>query len=105
MSTDAEETQLSFDRATVDLDALQRAAYAVADAMSVDITAAGDRFVCTLYPQEHGADLSALAHRLRTEVVDQTLRLRIGKETEPLRNLIFALAFSRTGLAEDEPQQ
>lgn len=105
MSVDAEQTQVSFDRATVNLDALHRAAYAVADTMSVDVTAAGDRFMCTLYPKEHGADLSALAHRMRTEVIDQMLRLRIGKETEPLRNLIFALAFSRTGLAEDEAQQ
>src|ERR1700728_319428 len=105
MSIDAEETQVSFDRVTVDLDALQRAAYAVADAMSVGITVAGDRFTCTLYPREHGTDPSALAHRMRTEVVDQTLRLRIAKETEPLRNLIFALAFSKTGLTEDEIQQ
>lgn len=102
MSIDDAETQVSFDRATVDLDALQRAAYAVADTMSVDITVAGDRFMCTLYPRERGADMSALAHHIRAEVIDQTLRLRIGKETEPLRNLIFALAFSQTGLAEDE---
>jgi hypothetical protein len=36
-------------------------------------------------------------------VNDQILRARIAKETEPLRNLVFALAFSQTGLvgAED----
>jgi His-Xaa-Ser system protein HxsD len=105
MPIDAEKTEVSFDRATVDLDALQRAAYAVADAMSVDITVSGDRFICTMYPRDHGADPSVLAHRMRTEVVDQTLRLRIAAETEPLRNLIFALAFSKTGLTEDEMQQ
>jgi hypothetical protein len=34
------------------------------------------------------------------EVNDQILRSRIAKETEPLRNLVFALAFSQTGLAD-----
>ena len=35
---------------------------------------------------------------------DQILRVRIAKETEPLRNLVFALAFSQTGLAEAEAE-
>ena len=54
------------------------------------------------------ADLSSisqhaeLSHRIRAEVIDQALRLRIAAQTEPLRNLIFALAFSQTGLAEAE---
>ena len=39
---------------------------------------------------------------MRSEVIDQTLRLRIGQETEPLRNLIFSFAFSQTGLADTE---
>ncbi|HEX4060720.1 MAG TPA: hypothetical protein VHY58_06820 [Streptosporangiaceae bacterium] len=104
MPADETQTQVSFDRATIDLDALQRAVYAVADIMSVDIAAEGDRFMCTLYSREREADLGALAHRLRTEAIDQTLRLRLAKETGPLRNLIFALAFSKTGLTEDEPQ-
>ena len=43
-----------------------------------------------------------LKHRFRAEVNDQILRARIAKETEPLRNLVFALAFSQTGLIEGE---
>ena len=42
---------------------------------------------------------------MRAEVNDQTLRLRIAQETEPLRNLIFALAFAQTGLTDDETPQ
>ena len=45
-----------------------------------------------------------LKHRFRAEVNDQILRVRIAKETEPLRNLVFALAFSRTGLAEADTE-
>jgi His-Xaa-Ser system protein HxsD len=105
MADDAETTEVSFDRETTQLDALHRAAYATADLMTVDITASDDRYVCKLFPRASGADLELLAHRMRSEVIDQTLRLRIAKETEPLRNLIFALAFSQTGLAEAEAPQ
>jgi len=106
MAGDAGLAEVSFDCATTELDALHRAAYATADLMTVDITASDGRYVCQLFPRSPGADLEELAHRLRSEVIDQVLRLRIARETEPLRNLIFALAFSQTGLAEAEgPQQ
>lgn len=105
MTADVTRASVSFDRATVQLDALHRASYAVAALMTVDIRASDDTYICTLFPRDPGADLEVLAHRIRSEVIDQTLRLRIAEETEPLRNLIFALAFSRTGLNDAEPQQ
>lgn len=104
MPADPEILKISFDRLTVDLDALQRAAYALTDLMTVDITAADDKYVCALFPRGAGADAELMAHRIRAEVIDQALRLRIAKETEPLRNLVFALAFSQTGLTDAEPQ-
>ncbi len=97
---------LSFDQATVDLDALQRSAYALAREATADIRVTGADFTVTLFPRSTGtshADSSELAHRFRTEVNDQVLRGRIARETEPLRNLVFALAFSQTGLVEGEP--
>jgi His-Xaa-Ser system protein HxsD len=105
MEAEVESVEITFDQATVSLDSLQRAAYALANLMSVDITASGDRYVCRLFPRERAADADELAHRMRAEVIDQSLRIRIAAETEPLRNLIFALAFSQTGLAEDETAQ
>jgi His-Xaa-Ser system protein HxsD len=98
-----EAVQIAFDQDTTELDALQRAAYAVADQMTVEIRATSTDYVCTLFARESGADPQALKHRIRSEVIDQTLRLRIARETDPLRNLIFALAFSRTGLTEADP--
>jgi His-Xaa-Ser system protein HxsD len=95
----AGEILMVFDQATVDLDALQRSAYAVAAQMTVDIRAAGCDYACTLFPREHAPTADELKHRFRSEVNDQVLRARIAKETEPLRNLVFALAFSQTGLA------
>jgi His-Xaa-Ser system protein HxsD len=102
MTADLEPATITFDRTTVELDAVQRAAYAVAAMMTVDIRASANEYVCTLFPRDGGADLHDLQHRMRSEVIDQTLRLRIGQQTEPLRNLIFALAFSQTGLADPE---
>ena len=105
VTADADPATVTFDRATVELDALQRAAYAVAAMMTVDIRASADDYMCTLFPRRAGLDEGELKHRIRTEVIDQTLRLRIAKETEPIRNLIFALAFSQTGLAEGEKSE
>src|ERR1035438_1570509 len=104
MSAD-EETAVNFDRATIQLDALQRAAYAVAALMTVDISVSDDKYVCTLFPRDPGADHEVLAHRIRSEVIDQTLRLRIAAETGPLRTLIFGLAFSWTGVTDAERAQ
>lgn len=97
-----EKITINFDQATVDLDALQRSAYAVAAEMTVDIRVSGAVYACTLFPRLQGAVADDLKHRFRAEVNDQILRARIAKETEALRNLVFALAFSRTGLVESE---
>jgi His-Xaa-Ser system protein HxsD len=93
---------LTFERATVDLDALQRSAYALAAELTVDIRVSDSEYSCTLFARDAEYSVDELAHRFRTEVNDQILRARIAKETEPLRNLVFALAFSRTGLVGTE---
>lgn len=100
MSQDPEAVTISFDRNTTELDALQRAAYAITDLMTVDIRESAQEYVCTLYPRRDGIGADELRHRIRAEVIDQALRLRIARETEPVRNLVFALAFSQTGLAD-----
>ena len=95
---------LVFDQATADLDALQRSAYALAAEMTVDIRVTGADYVCTLFPRRQDTAGDELKHRFRAEVNDQILRVRIAKETEPLRNLVFALAFSQTGLVDVEAE-
>ena len=89
---------VTFDRLTCSLDAIQRASYVLADVVTMKISQSDDSFECFLYPREDAADIREIEHRLRAEVIDQILRARIAEQTEPLRNLIFALAFSRTGL-------
>ena len=87
---------LAFDQATVDLDALQQRGGAVAAEMTVDIRVSGADFACTLFPRGKDTTDDELTHRFRVEVNDQILRVRITKETEPLRNLVLARAFSQT---------
>jgi His-Xaa-Ser system protein HxsD len=102
----AQPLTLAFDQATVDLDVLQRSVYALAREATADIRVAGPGFTVDLFPRAAGstaAGLAELAHRFRAEVNDQALRARIARETEPLRNLVFALAFSQTGLVEADP--
>jgi His-Xaa-Ser system protein HxsD len=96
----ASSVEVIFDRMTVELDALQRAAYALAAMMTIDIRQVRDQWVCTLFPIDAAPDSVLLVSSLRREVLDQTLRLRIGRETEGVRNLILALAFSNTGLID-----
>lgn len=91
---------LTFDQSTVDLDALQRSAYALAAEVTVDIRESGTDYSCTVFARAPDRGTEELAHRFRAEVNDQILRARIAKETEPLRNLVFALAFAQTGLVD-----
>jgi His-Xaa-Ser system protein HxsD len=95
---------VKFDAKTVTLDALQRAVYALSDVASVDIRDAGSEYICEIFPKEE-ASTNDVDHRIRIGVIDQMLRQRIAEQTEPIRNLIFALAFSRTGLIPGEPPE
>ncbi|HUR47911.1 MAG TPA: hypothetical protein VMY88_00070 [Acidimicrobiales bacterium] len=89
------------------LEAVERAAYALSASVTLDFARdpeAPDVLVCTLHPRVGDPD-EELLHRFRQEVTDQVLRVRIGEQTAPVRDLIYAVAFSRTGLiAEVVPE-
>ena len=80
----------------IDAEAIQRASYAMARSISTEVTTVGEEWEVRLFVRGTG-ERDDLAHRFRQEVVDQTLRLAIARRTEPVRNLVFALAFSRLG--------
>jgi His-Xaa-Ser system protein HxsD len=82
------------------IDAIKRAAYRFTDKLAIDIQPSADGVSCTLRPLSAKADLSILEGDFRNEVLDQDLRITIGKETEQVRNLVLSLAFSKTGLQE-----
>ena len=101
-SAPAEQFELVWDKATTPLEAIDRALYALADRLTGSVVEADGQWLVALYPRTQQS-VDVLRHRFRQEVNDQVLRVRIAARTDPLRNLVFALAFSRSGLAEAQP--
>ncbi len=91
--------ELSFDAASHSVDAIQRAGYRFSDRVSCELTSGEDEHRCLLTAVDD-ADIDALVADFRTEVLDQVLRERIRSETEPIRTMILAQAFSKTGLVD-----
>lgn len=74
-------------------DALQRSLYRIADEGTWDVVRDGDSWVVTIKSRP-GADLQKLEATFKQHVVDYGLRERIRKETEQVRALLLAHAFS-----------
>ena len=95
---------VTFDPEVFSLDAVKTACYKFLDRFTSDIELRDGKILCRLifdakFPE---ARVSAEVDNLKKEVLDQDLRLKLKTETEPIRNLIFAHAFSKTGLIADE---
>jgi His-Xaa-Ser system protein HxsD len=96
--------ELRFECSAHTSDAIQRAAYRFSDRLSCDLVTDGPVFRCTVHLNgDLAADAESVIADFRNEVLDQTLRERIRGETEQARNLILALAFSKTGLVDHRP--
>ena len=96
--------EVRFDGRVYALPTIKKAAYRFLKAFTTEIAQDGDAWVCRLTFQAR-ADAEAVEkakYDLQAEVLDQDLRAIVARETEPLRNTILALAFSRTGLQGSE---
>jgi His-Xaa-Ser system protein HxsD len=60
------------------------------------------RLLCRVVPRAKGANARELAGALANEILDQSLRQRLQEETEPIRRLLLAQAFSRTNILHPE---
>lgn len=93
--------QLRFDATCHTCDDVQRAAYKFTDRCCATVSLVNGWVVCDLEIDPKCADgVETITHELRKEILDQALRSRIKAETESVRNLILAHAFSRTGLVD-----
>lgn len=96
-----QQCQLFFDKTCHSYDDVQRAAYKFIDRCSVVVSTVDGRIVCDVELDEKcSQSIGFISQQIRKEVLDQTLRTRIKSETEDVRNLILAHAFSRTGLTD-----
>ncbi|HVW46638.1 MAG TPA: His-Xaa-Ser system protein HxsD [Solirubrobacterales bacterium] len=94
------ERLVSFDPAGHSVDAVQRAAYRLSDRLACEIRSPDGVIEARLSLLDESDDPDRLVAEFRNEVLDQVLRERIRAETADVRNLVLALAFSRTGLTE-----
>jgi len=104
---DARPILIRFDSRVFSLPAVKKAAYKYANSFAADINLEENEIVCalTLTPPVEETLSSTLIEEFKKEVLDQDLREQIKTETEPIRNLIFALAFSKTGIVSNEQVQ
>lgn len=104
MNDQTKSTVVIFDRKVFTLMAVKKAAYRHLRVFSAAIDMQGDQITCQLVFSSPVSDEDG--HRLvedfKKEVLDQDLRERLKSETEAVRNVILAHAFSKTGLITDE---
>ncbi|WP_341522550.1 His-Xaa-Ser system protein HxsD [Pseudomonas sp. G.S.17] len=95
--------QLVFDERLYDAQVLQKAAYRSINALTVDITPNGGQFVCVLSSNTGVDEQSFLlaVQEFKKDALDYQLRHRLAVETQPIKNLILGLAFSKTGLISE----
>lgn len=94
---------LSLNTSIYSVEAIKKSAYKFADRTSIIINPGPDSTISLVFNfagKYANNDPKQVIAEFFNELLDQDLRERIKKETEPLRNLILAHAFSRTSLAD-----
>jgi His-Xaa-Ser system protein HxsD len=104
MSEQLDTAQVRFEARVYPLVVIKKAAYRFLKTFVTEITLEGDAWVCALKftTSTDASSIERAVRDLQAEVLDQDLRATISRETEPVRNAILALAFSRTGLQGSE---
>lgn len=96
---------ISFDERVFSLIAIKKAAYRYVYAFTTEISIADGQITCmlTFDSPTNEADELRLSADFKKEVLDQDLREKLQVETEAVRNVILAHAFSQTGLSVNAP--
>lgn len=95
---------VAFPTAAHSLESVKKAAYRLSAAFSFQFDVQGNTIVCSMFPIRdlNAGEREDAKHRLRNEVLDQDLRIVVATETQAIRNAVLALAFSRTGLQDEQ---
>jgi His-Xaa-Ser system protein HxsD len=81
---------------------IQKAVYRMAPLLFVEVVSVEDEFVMEASPikdSEH--ELESLIREFKVHVNDYNLREQIAVETQVIKGLLYAQAFSKVGLKED----
>jgi His-Xaa-Ser system protein HxsD len=95
--------KLVFDERLYAVQVLQKAAYRSMNSLAVDIAVDGGQYICAL-SSNIGVDESSFLYSVqefKKDVLDYQLRHQLSAETQPIKNLILGLAFSKTGLISE----
>ena len=96
---------VSLDTRVYRLEAIKRAGYKFADRFHVLISPEDNEKVVVYFRPKRGTEVpEQIVGEFTNEVLDQDLRLAVSAETEALRNLIVAQAFSNTSLLDPEAE-
>ena len=93
--------RLTIDLRLYRLAAVQKAAYRLADTFTAILGDIHEQVACLdlVFPDRAASgDVSGAVRRLYQELLDQELREKVAEETQAVRALIIAQAFSRTDL-------
>lgn len=93
-----EAVEIRFSEGIFTVEAVKKSAYSMADRLNIEIASRGGEIICIIRSSGQAETLLELEQDFRRQVLDYDLRAQIAKETEPTRNLILALAFSKTGV-------
>jgi His-Xaa-Ser system protein HxsD len=95
--------RISFDTRAVDLNSIKRTAYKFTDQCAIDLQVGKDEVICVVdFKNELSEkEFKNFSIEFRNDVLDEELRADIAAQTEAVRNLILAYAFSKTGLEDD----
>src|SRR6478672_2251637 len=86
-------TTIEFDQATQSLEALNAAAYRLLGSATCMIEKTETHYVVSVASLRSSDPVGELRQRFIATVTDENVREQIARRTEPVRNLILALAF------------
>lgn len=95
-----EAVEVELDAAVYRLDAVKKAAYRFGDRCYVTLDTQKPGLIRAVLVPKAAGDSAELIGEFKNEVLDQELREVVAKETEAVRNLLLAQAFSKTALLD-----
>jgi len=92
-------TQLRLDASIYSVEAAEKASYRFIDRFSTVISHENQNLLLDLtFDEKHATKSEAIIADFKKELLDQNLRVKIKKETKPVRDLILSYTFSKTEL-------